>query len=133
LSKGKSSQFELVNQCFWEQTGQSGVPETCLFAEMCNPITTSIINQRNRFKLVWGGGVNIMSKNVMLSDKAYQALLKHKKKEESFSDVVNRRAPPPIETFGDLEEHLDNLQGALFSDMAALRRVSARKKRLNSD
>jgi len=73
-----------------------------------------------------------MSKNVMLSDQAYQALLKHKRKEESFSDVIRRLAPPPIETFGDLEKHLENLEGPLFSDMDALRRVRARKKRLNA-
>jgi predicted CopG family antitoxin len=74
-----------------------------------------------------------MSKNVMLSDEAYDALLKHKKKEESFSDVVKRLAPPPIQTFGDLEKHLKNLEGPLFSDMEALRRIKARKKRLNAD
>jgi hypothetical protein len=73
-----------------------------------------------------------MSKNVMLSDDAYQALLEQKRKEESFSDVVKRLAPPPIQTFGDLQKHLENLQGPLFSDMDALRRVRARKKRLNA-
>ena len=73
-----------------------------------------------------------MSKNVMLSDDAYAALLKHKKANESFSDVIKRLAPPPIETFGDLEKHLENLNGPLFSDMEALRRIRARKKRLNA-
>ena len=69
----------------------------------------------------------------MLSDAAYNALLRHKKEDESFSDVVKRLAPPPIETFGDLEEHLQNLEGPLFSDMAALRRVKLRKKATHAD
>ena len=74
-----------------------------------------------------------MSKNVMLRDEACQALLEHKKKKESFSDVVKRLAPPRIETFGDLERHLDNLEGPLFSDMAALRQLRAKKQRSNVD
>lgn len=74
-----------------------------------------------------------MSKNIMLSDEAYQALLKQKRSGESFSEVVKRLAPPPIETFGDLERHLDNIEGPLFSNMAALRRVKARKQRANAD
>jgi hypothetical protein len=36
-----------------------------------------------------------------------------------------------IATFGDLENYLENLDGRLFSDMAALERVRARKKRAN--
>jgi hypothetical protein len=47
----------------------------------------------------------------MLSDEAYAVLLKHKRKHESFSDVVKRLVPPVIKTFGDLEKHLDNLEG----------------------
>ena len=73
-----------------------------------------------------------MSKNVMLSDEAYTALAKHKRKDESFSDVVKRLAPPPLGTFGDLEKYLDNLEGPLFSDMSALERVKARKKKANA-
>jgi len=73
-----------------------------------------------------------MSKNVMLSDEAYNALAKHKRKNESFSDVVKRLAPPPLGTFGDLEKYLENLEGPLFSDMTALERVKARKKRANA-
>lgn len=63
----------------------------------------------------------------MLSDEAYAALAKHKRANESFSDVIKRLAPPPIKTFGDLERYLDNLEGPLFADMEALRRVKARK------
>ena len=74
-----------------------------------------------------------MSKNVMLSDEAYEALLKHKKASESFSDVIKRLVPPPIRTFGDLEKYLEHLEGPLFSDMTALRRVKARKARSNAD
>lgn len=73
-----------------------------------------------------------MSKNVMLSDEAYAALLKHKGPKESFSDVVKRFVPTPIRTFGDLEKHLENLDGPLFTDMEALRRVRAKKSRRNA-
>jgi len=68
----------------------------------------------------------------MLSDEAYAALSKHKRRDESFSDVVNRLAPPPLNTFGDLEKYLQDLEGPLFSDMAALERIKARKKRANA-
>ena len=74
-----------------------------------------------------------MSKNVMLSDEAYAALAKHKKGNESFSDVIKRLAPAPIKTFGDLEKHLETLEGPLFTDMEALRRVKARKARRNAN
>ena len=69
-----------------------------------------------------------MSKNVMLSDDAYAALSKHKRKGESFSDVVLRLAPAPIETFGDLEKHLDEMDGPLFPSMEWIRRVRDRNK-----
>lgn len=64
----------------------------------------------------------------MLSDEAYAALLEHKKKCESFSDVVKRFVPPPIRTFGDLEKHLKNLEGPLNVDFEALERVRKRKQ-----
>ena len=69
----------------------------------------------------------------MLSDEAYAALLKQKRGDESFSDVIKRLAPPQIRTFGDLEKHLENMEGPLFTDMAALRRIRARKLRSNAD
>ncbi len=65
----------------------------------------------------------------MLSDEAYAALLKHKRKTESFSDVVRRLVPPLIETFGDLEKHLDHLEGPLNVDFDALERIRKRKLR----
>ena len=70
-----------------------------------------------------------MSKNVMLSDDAYAALAKHKRQDESFSDVVKRFVPPPIRTFGDLEKHLQNLEGPLNVDFEALERVRQRKRK----
>lgn len=70
-----------------------------------------------------------MSKNVMLSDEAYVALSKHKRGGESFSEVIKRLAPPPIETFGDLEKHLNSVEGPLFPRMGRLRRVAERKKK----
>jgi predicted CopG family antitoxin len=72
-----------------------------------------------------------MSKNVMLSDEAYAALLKQKKPKESFSDVVKRFVPPPIRTFGDLEKHLENLEGPLNLDFEALDRIRKRKQKAN--
>ena len=63
----------------------------------------------------------------MLSDDAYAALLKHKRKDESFSDVVKRLVPPLIETFGDLEKHLDNLEGPLNVDFDSLERIRRRR------
>jgi predicted CopG family antitoxin len=72
-----------------------------------------------------------MSKNVMLSDDAYAALARHKKLDESFSDVVKRFVPPPIRTFGDLEKHLENLEGPLNLDFAALERIRKRKRKQN--
>jgi predicted CopG family antitoxin len=70
-----------------------------------------------------------MSKNVMLSDEAYAALRKRKEAGQSFSDVVNRLAPPTIRTFGDLEKHLQNLEGPLSVDFEALERARRRKQK----
>jgi predicted CopG family antitoxin len=67
----------------------------------------------------------------MLSDEAYGVLLKQKKKKESFSDVVKRLVPPPIRTFGDLEKHLENLEGPLNLDFEALDRIRKRKLKAN--
>lgn len=67
----------------------------------------------------------------MLSDEAYAALKKHKRRDESFSDVVKRLAPPPIRTFGDLEKHLASIEGPLNVDLEALQQLKARKRTLN--
>jgi hypothetical protein len=72
-----------------------------------------------------------MSKNVMISDEAYAALSKHKRTNENFSDVIKRLAPPPIETFGDSEKYLDNLEAPLNLDFESLERIR-RRKRLRS-
>jgi predicted CopG family antitoxin len=69
-----------------------------------------------------------MSKNVMLSDEAYAALSKHKRAGESFSDVIKRLAPAPLETFGDLESYLNTIEGPLFPKIERIRRVRERKK-----
>jgi hypothetical protein len=69
-----------------------------------------------------------MSKTVMLSDEAYAALAKQKRGGESFSDVVKRLAYPPIETFGDLEKYINELDGPLFPDMDAIRRLRRKKR-----
>jgi predicted CopG family antitoxin len=72
-----------------------------------------------------------MSKRVLLSDEAYAVLLKHKKPKESLSDVVKRFVPAPIRNFGDLEKHLDNLEGPLNVDFEALERIRRRKQKAN--
>jgi predicted CopG family antitoxin len=72
-----------------------------------------------------------MSKYVALDDEAYAALISRKRRGESFSDLIKRIAPRPIKTFGDLERHLENAEGPLFSDVMALRRVKDRKSRAN--
>ena len=72
-----------------------------------------------------------MSKNVKLNDAAYAALPKHKREDESLSDVVKRFVPPPIRTFGDLEKHLQDLDGPLNVDFEALERLRRRKQKSN--
>ena len=71
-----------------------------------------------------------MSKPATLSDEAYAALTAHKhKKGYSLSQVILRFVPPPIRTFGDLEKHLQNLEGPVAVDYAALERVRRRKQK----
>jgi len=43
--------------------------------------------------------------------------------------VILRFVPPPIRTFGDLEKHLQNLEGPVAVDYAALERVRRRKQK----
>jgi predicted CopG family antitoxin len=64
-----------------------------------------------------------MSRNVNLDDEAVAALEAHRQGNESFSKVVKRLAPPPIRTFGDLENYLEQLDGPLFSDLDTLKRL----------
>jgi predicted CopG family antitoxin len=73
-----------------------------------------------------------MSKPATLSDEAYQALIAQKQgKKESLSDVILRFVPRPIHTFGDLEKHLQNLEGPIVVDYEALDRVRRRKQKGN--
>lgn len=72
-----------------------------------------------------------MSKPATLSDEAYAALMAHKReKDDSLSQIILRFVPPPIRTFGDLEKHLENLEGPVV-DMDILREIQARKKKAN--
>jgi len=64
---------------------------------------------------------------VNLDDEAIAALEAHRRRNESFSRVVKRLAPPPIRTFGDLERFLDQVEGPLFSDLETLRRLRKRR------
>lgn len=71
-----------------------------------------------------------MSKPATLSDEAYTALTAQKQgKHDSLSQVILRFVPPPIRTFGDLEKHLERLDGPVNVDCAALERVRRRKQK----
>ena len=73
-----------------------------------------------------------MSKPATLSDAAYAALKAHKlSKRDSLSQVILRFVPPPIRTFGDLEEHLEKLEGPVVVDFEALEAVRQRKQKAN--
>jgi predicted CopG family antitoxin len=55
-----------------------------------------------------------MSKRVTLSNEAYEALVAQKQgREESLSEVILRFVPRLIRTFGNLEKHLQNLEGPI--------------------
>jgi hypothetical protein len=71
-----------------------------------------------------------MSKPANLSDEAYAALIAHKRgKGDSLSQIVLRFVPPPIRTFGDLEKHLENLDGPLIPDLSMVRRTRDRQRK----
>jgi len=71
-----------------------------------------------------------MSKPANLSDEAYAALKAHQKgKADSLSKIILRFVPPPIRTLGDLEGHLERIDGPLIPDLDAVRRVVKRRKR----
>jgi len=68
----------------------------------------------------------------MLSDDAYAALKAHRKgKDDSLSKIILRFVPRPIKTFGDLERHLDTIDGPLIPDLGAVRRARNRGKNAN--
>jgi predicted CopG family antitoxin len=73
-----------------------------------------------------------MSKPATLSDEAYDALRAQKLgKKDSLSQVILRFVPRPIRTFGDLEKHLNSLEGPVNVDYEALERVRRRKGKAN--
>ncbi len=73
-----------------------------------------------------------MSKPANLSDEAYAALMAQKReKGDSLSQVILRFVPRPIRTFGDLEKHLEDVEGPVNVDYQALERVRERKRRSN--
>ena len=75
-----------------------------------------------------------MSKPATLSDEAYQALKAHKRdKRDSLSQVILRFVPRPIRTFGDLEAHLQDVDGPVMVDYHALEKVRRRKKAASAD
>jgi len=72
-----------------------------------------------------------MSRNVNLDDEAVAALEANRRGQESFSKVVKRMVPPPIRTFGELERHLENIEGPLFSDFDRLEKLIKSKHKSN--
>jgi hypothetical protein len=73
-----------------------------------------------------------MSKPATLSEEAYRVLTANRAhSKESLSSVILRFVPRPIRTFGDLERHLDNVEGQLNVDLEALEQVRERKSRAN--
>jgi len=73
-----------------------------------------------------------MSRPANLSDEAYAALMAHKRgKGDSLSQIILRFVPRPIRTFGDLENHLENLEAPVNVDYQALKRLRERKRRSN--
>ena len=55
-----------------------------------------------------------MARPLTVSDEAYAVLAAQKQPKESFSDVILRLAPPPIETCGDLLDYLAGSSGPMF-------------------
>ncbi len=73
-----------------------------------------------------------MSKPATLSNEAYEVLAANRKTpKESLSSVILRFVPRPIKTFGDLEKHLNNIEGRVTIDFDALERVQQRKFKSN--
>ena len=55
-----------------------------------------------------------MARPLTVSDEAYAVLAAQKQAKESFSDVILRLAPPPIETCGDLLDYLASSSSPMF-------------------
>jgi len=71
--------------------------------------------------------IGCVSKRINLDDEAIAALEAYRQSGESFSSVVKRLALPPIETFGDLEAFVEQLEGPLLSDLETLRKIRPRR------
>jgi hypothetical protein len=68
-----------------------------------------------------------MAKPLNVSDTAYAVLAAQKQPNESFSDVILRLAPPPIETCGDLLDYLQRTDAPLLPP-DFLKELRSRKK-----
>jgi hypothetical protein len=68
-----------------------------------------------------------MAKPMQVSEAAYAVLAAQKAPKESFSDVILRCVPEPIETFGDLLGYLRAKPGPLM-DPKFLKELRNRKK-----
>ena len=68
-----------------------------------------------------------MAKPLSVSDAAYAVLAAQKQPRESFSDVILRLAPPPLETCGDLLDCLARSSGPFF-DAKFLKTLRQRKQ-----
>jgi predicted CopG family antitoxin len=68
-----------------------------------------------------------MSKNVNLDEDAVAALNAHRRKGESYSEVIKRLVAPPIRTFGDLEKFLAQSEGPIL-ELDILERICRRKQ-----
>lgn len=69
-----------------------------------------------------------MAKPATLNDDAYAAIQSAKLSDkESISDVILRLVPRPLQTFADLEAHLEQLDGPVIVDQAALDRLRKAK------
>jgi predicted CopG family antitoxin len=69
-----------------------------------------------------------MGKPAILNDEAYEAIQSAKlSAKESISDVILRLVPRPLNTFADLKEHLERLDGPVIVDQAALDRLRKAK------
>ncbi len=68
-----------------------------------------------------------MSRNVSLDAPAISVLEAHQRKGESLSQVIKRLVPPPIRTFGDLENYLNAAEGPVL-ELTDLERARKRRK-----
>ena len=68
-----------------------------------------------------------MAKPLTVSDEAYAVLAAQKQPKESFSDVILRLAPPPIDTCGDLLDYLAGSSAPMF-DTQFLKELRQRKQ-----